>query len=183
MTTEELVTSNLGLAKMLAASYVKRTKQYDELDDMNQFAALGLMNAAKKYDESKGVPFRAYAKILINGALIDGVHHQMSWLNAGSSRNHEGCPCTKLNESHIRSYVAVGHSPYTRTWHNERIYHVRQAILGLPKKLRLVIMLRYYDELSEKEIGIVLNVVECRISQMLHEAYDILKRKLQWLMA
>ncbi|MBZ5537996.1 MAG: FliA/WhiG family RNA polymerase sigma factor [Acidobacteriia bacterium] len=49
----------------------------------------------------------------------------------------------------------------------------------LPRKERLVISLYYYEELSMKEIGAVLDVNESRVSQLRQKAMFLLRRRLK----
>lgn len=44
-----------------------------ELDDLRSFGREGLLDAARKFDSERGVPFRAYANFRVRGAIIDGV--------------------------------------------------------------------------------------------------------------
>jgi RNA polymerase sigma factor for flagellar operon FliA len=43
------------------------------LDDLRSFGREGLLQAARTFDESHGVPFRRWANLRIRGAMIDGV--------------------------------------------------------------------------------------------------------------
>jgi RNA polymerase sigma factor for flagellar operon FliA len=43
------------------------------LDDLRSFGQEGLLQAARTFDESRGVPFRRWANLRIRGAMIDGV--------------------------------------------------------------------------------------------------------------
>lgn len=43
------------------------------LDDLRSFGREGLLQAARTFDESHGVPFRRWANVRIRGAMIDGV--------------------------------------------------------------------------------------------------------------
>lgn len=43
------------------------------LDDLRSFGREGLLQAARTFDESRGVPFRRWANLRIRGAIIDGV--------------------------------------------------------------------------------------------------------------
>jgi len=62
----------------------------------------------------------------------------------------------------------------------DQVYHiVANAIDELPEKERLVISLYYYDELTMKEIGEVLNVTESRVSQIHTKAIIRLRNKLK----
>jgi RNA polymerase sigma-B factor len=57
----------LPLARKLARRY-----QYgrEPLEDLVQVASLGLVKAARRYDDSRGVPFGSYAAHSINGELM-----------------------------------------------------------------------------------------------------------------
>ena len=52
------------------------------------------------------------------------------------------------------------------------------GIEALPERERLVMTLYYYEELTMKEIGTVLGVVESRVSQLHHLALGRLRREL-----
>jgi RNA polymerase sigma factor for flagellar operon FliA len=43
------------------------------LDDLQSFGREGLLQAARSFDASRGVPFRRWANMRIRGAMIDGV--------------------------------------------------------------------------------------------------------------
>ena len=61
---------------------------------------------------------------------------------------------------------AVTEEPLFRCLEGELRQRLADAIDALPERERLVITLYYYEELSMKEIGQVLGVVESRISQL-----------------
>jgi len=44
-----------------------------ELDDLVSFGREGLLDAARRFDASRGVPFRAYANFRVRGAVVDGI--------------------------------------------------------------------------------------------------------------
>jgi RNA polymerase sigma-B factor len=64
---ERLVERFLPLARKLARRY-----QYgrEPLEDLVQVASLGLVKAARRYDETRGVSFGTYAAYSINGELM-----------------------------------------------------------------------------------------------------------------
>ncbi|QQQ62386.1 sigma-70 family RNA polymerase sigma factor [Paenarthrobacter ureafaciens] len=61
-----LVLDHLNLAKSIAARYSAHTH---DLDDVRQVAFMGLIKAARGYDEAKGVSFPAYAAPTIAGEV------------------------------------------------------------------------------------------------------------------
>ncbi len=66
------------------------------------------------------------------------------------------------------AYVAgpVEADPLFRCLQGEQRQHLIDAIEDLPEKERMVLTLYYYEELTMKEIGLTLGVVESRISQI-----------------
>lgn len=88
----DLVTAIGGQLRNCVGSLVDR-------DDLLSYGRAGLLDAARRFDSSKGVPFRAYAAIRIRGAMIDGVranaplprraHERLRGL-AAVDRAHEG---------------------------------------------------------------------------------------------
>lgn len=55
---------------------------------------------------------------------------------------------------------------------------LRTAVEGRPKKEKFVVQLYYFDELTMKEIGILLNITESRVSQLHTKAMLQLRSKL-----
>ncbi len=55
----------------IAYHMIARLPSYIEVDDLIQAGSIGLIEAAKSYDESKGASFSTYAGIRIKGAMID----------------------------------------------------------------------------------------------------------------
>jgi len=56
---------------------------------------------------------------------------------------------------------------------------LKNSIIALPEKEKLVISLYYYNELTMKEIGLVLELTESRVSQLHSQAILRLKSKLK----
>ncbi|NOZ00995.1 MAG: FliA/WhiG family RNA polymerase sigma factor [Deltaproteobacteria bacterium] len=65
------VTAYLPLVKSVAMRMAARLPRNVDLDDLVGAGALGLLNAARQFDESRGVPFDRYAEIRIRGSIID----------------------------------------------------------------------------------------------------------------
>ena len=73
--------------------------------------------------------------------------------------------------------------PETQIRLNELKVIIAQAIDTLPEKARLMISLYYYEELTMKEIGVVLDVTESRVSQIHSKAVFKLCTELKALIA
>jgi len=70
------VAEYLPLVKAVAGKLFARLPRHVDLDDLVGAGVLGLLNAAKQYDESKGVPFSRYAEIRVRGAMLDELRNQ-----------------------------------------------------------------------------------------------------------
>jgi RNA polymerase sigma factor for flagellar operon FliA len=56
--------------------------------------------------------------------------------------------------------------PLLRYLDGEMRQRLTEAICDLPDRERLVMTLHYYEEMTMKEIGLILGVVQSRVSQM-----------------
>lgn len=62
----ELIAANMGLVKNIAVRFMGRG---EELDDLIQLGSIGLLKAARGYDESYGTAFSTYAVPMIIGEI------------------------------------------------------------------------------------------------------------------
>jgi RNA polymerase sigma factor for flagellar operon FliA len=65
--------STLDLVSKIAAQLMRSLRGVSELEDLVSYGQTGLLEAARRFDPTRGVPFRAYASIRIRGAMIDAV--------------------------------------------------------------------------------------------------------------
>ena len=93
----ERFNAELDLVEIVARQVGKTIGRGVELDDLLGYGREGLLDAARRFDPARGVPFRAYANYRVRGAIIDGVRtmarlprraHER--LNALSAANHYG---------------------------------------------------------------------------------------------
>lgn len=70
---DELMTQYAPLVKRIAYHMMGRLPSSVQLDDMVQAGMIGLFEALKGYDMSRGASFETYARIRIRGAMIDEV--------------------------------------------------------------------------------------------------------------
>jgi len=70
---EELVMAHLGLVKRVAIHLRARVPAFMELDELIQVGMIGLLEAARSFDLSKGVEFENYAHSRVRGAMLDEV--------------------------------------------------------------------------------------------------------------
>jgi RNA polymerase sigma factor for flagellar operon FliA len=70
---EELVLAHLGLVKRVALHLKARIPAFMELDELIQVGMIGLLEASRAYDPSKGVEFENFAHSRVRGAMLDEV--------------------------------------------------------------------------------------------------------------
>jgi RNA polymerase sigma-B factor len=67
---KELVLLYLPLA-MFWARQISRTAPWANLEDLKQYGVIGLIKAVERYDPSKGIKFKSFARKFICGAIFD----------------------------------------------------------------------------------------------------------------
>lgn len=215
---EELVNRYLAFAKSVAVRY---RSQAESLDDLVQVASLGLVNAVKRFDPDRGVPFIAFASPTITGELkrhfrdrtsamrlprslydrIGQIDIVVSDLNSQLNREptvaeiaeEMGCPEEEVIEAfeagHNRHPVSLDQSPGSTDddsgspaeWLGqedaafeiaESRIMLRAAMVDLSPEERMVIRLRFRDELTQSEIAEKIGHSQMHVSRMLRRILD-----------
>jgi RNA polymerase sigma factor (sigma-70 family) len=149
---------------MLAGSFSSRLWPHSEGSDLYGAGVVGLLDAATRFRPTLGVPFGAYARLRIAGAMLDSRRGPRR-LVTGPDLSYLYLPCLALNpeELAIRSQLAA-------------IIH--GAVAALPKMGRSAVRL-YYSGRVGSEVGELLGVGKARVSQILHEAHLLLALELR----
>lgn len=84
--SDELIEQYAPLVKRIAHHLLARLPATILVDDLIQAGMVGLLEASKKYDASKGASFETYAGIRIRGAIIDEVRRG-DWTPRSVHRN------------------------------------------------------------------------------------------------
>jgi RNA polymerase sigma factor FliA len=84
--SDELIRHYAPLVKRIAHHLMARLPSSVQLDDLIQSGMIGLLEAAKKYDATKGATFETYAGIRIRGAMVDEVR-KGDWVPRSVHRN------------------------------------------------------------------------------------------------
>jgi RNA polymerase sigma factor for flagellar operon FliA len=75
---DQLVLEHVGLVKALAQRLAQRLPAQVELTDLVSVGVLGLIDAATRYKASTGVPFDAFARRRVQGAMLDALR-DLDW--------------------------------------------------------------------------------------------------------
>jgi RNA polymerase sigma factor for flagellar operon FliA len=65
--------AELDLVDLIARQLGRRVSRSVTLDDLRSFGREGLLQAARSFDPSHGVPFRRWANVRVRGAMMDGL--------------------------------------------------------------------------------------------------------------
>ena len=74
----ELITAHMPLVGYIVREVAVRLPRHVDLGDLHSAGLLGLVQAARGFDESRGVPFKRYASTRIRGAIVDELRSR-SW--------------------------------------------------------------------------------------------------------
>lgn len=75
---EKQVLDNLRIVKIIASKLHSRLPAGIDLEDLVHTGILGLIDAVKKYDPTKGTRFVTYASVRIRGAILDELRN-LDW--------------------------------------------------------------------------------------------------------
>jgi RNA polymerase sigma factor for flagellar operon FliA len=70
---DALVMAHVGLVKSMANRLGRRVPSHVELSELVSVGVLGLIDAAQRYQAGLGVPFDAFARRRIHGAMLDAL--------------------------------------------------------------------------------------------------------------
>ena len=73
--SEALVMAHLGMVKRVALHLKVRIPPFMELDELMQVGMIGLLEAARAFDPTKGIEFESFALSRVRGAILDEVRH------------------------------------------------------------------------------------------------------------
>jgi RNA polymerase sigma factor for flagellar operon FliA len=75
---DQLVIAHVGLVKVMAHRLAQRLPSQVEMSDLISVGVLGLIDAAGRYRPAMGVPFDAFARRRVQGAMLDALR-DLDW--------------------------------------------------------------------------------------------------------
>lgn len=162
-----MVLLHLAWAHQIAASVARVLPTWFTVDDLTGPAELALIEVAAKYDESRGVPFQAFAFLRVQGACFSSVRRREYRERAHLGIEHAGQGETDPSPSPER--LAELH----------QMRAIWQHVEALPEKHKRVIQGMYGAGMNSKELSEVFGLTEGRISQLHSEALVKLRGMVQ----
>jgi len=96
---DALVIEHVGLVKTLALRLAQRLPPQVDIGDLISVGTLGLIDAASRYKASTGVPFDAFARRRVHGAMLDALR-EMDWAPRSARRLRRTVDSTVANLRH-----------------------------------------------------------------------------------
>ncbi|MBB1271672.1 MULTISPECIES: RNA polymerase sigma factor FliA [Psychromonas] len=220
--TSELIGRHSDLVQKIAYHLMARLPASVLVDDLVQSGMIGLLEAARNFDATKGASFETFAGIRIRGAMLDEMRkgdwvprsvHKNSRTIASAIDAVEKQTGEDAKEIDVAKYLQIPlldyqqmlqdvncarlvayedlanpddmftqpsssfDSTFDAVADNQFTAQLAQMIEQLPQREALVLSLYYDEELNLKEIGLILEVSESRVSQILSQAVHRLKSK------
>ena len=164
-------------------------------EDWVQFGIEGLNEAIDRFDITRGIKFETYAILRIKGKIIDNLRK----LEVKPTQYTQSLQTTytpvKYSTVSLNTFVSDtedltlldvlenpnADDPFLKVELDNIRDEVKVVIRELEDKDRLVLIWYYYEGLSYKEIGNILNVTVSRVSQIHTQIIKKLKLKLAYL--
>ena len=131
---------HIGLVKRVALHLKTRLPNFMELDELIQVGTIGLIEAAKSFDDKKGVEFEVFARTRIRGAIIDQVR-KLSYLPRSAIvniRDHNQATALlsgELGREPTQSELADFMGKDLEDFHKERTHAYRFQTVSLESQL------------------------------------------------
>ena len=219
----DLIERHTDLVQKIAYHLMARLPASVLVDDLVQSGMIGLLEAARNFDATKGASFVTFAGIRIRGAMLDEMRkgdwaprsvHKNSRSIASAIDAVEKLTGEDAKEIDIANYLHLSlhdyqqmlrdvncaklvayedlsnpndmfagksttfDSTFDEVSDNQFTQQLAEMIDQLPQREALVLSLYYDEELNLKEIGLIIEVSESRVSQILSQALHRLRSKL-----
>jgi RNA polymerase sigma factor for flagellar operon FliA len=98
---DDLIVAHMGMVKRVALHLKARLPPFMEVDELVQVGMLGLIEAARGFDVSKGIEFENYAYSRVRGAIIDEVRRLSALPRSAVSFNKQHSAATQVLASEL----------------------------------------------------------------------------------
>lgn len=176
-----------GLVCTLANKYARKSGL--DVEDLIQDGMLGLLQAASKFDPSKGVQFATHAWWWVRAAIARSVAKMRS-LADGCSRyvivkriSHQA-PLSLDAPGHDETRGTLGDtvstdadSPDQMLGDAEEMRLLRFRMDELSERTRTILKLRFFEEMTLSEVGATVGLSRARVGQIETEGLNELRQR------
>jgi RNA polymerase sigma factor for flagellar operon FliA len=182
--------------------FLKVRGRGDDWQDFVQNATLGMLDAMRTFDVERGVPFEAFARPRVRGAVFDGLRELRTFPSTHALLAEETVSSLSEDEDGgdavdrliaVVSGLAIGHGlaaqaelsasqhdagPYENAVRSQLGERLSMQLRRLGERERLVIEWHYLQHLSFVHIADVLGLTKGRVSQLHRQALARLRERL-----
>ena len=165
---------HIGLVKRVALHLKTRLPNFMEIEELIQVGTIGLIEAAKSFDNSKGVEFEIFARTRIRGAILDQVR-KLSYLPRSAMvniRDHNEATAalsSELGREPSQTELAEFMGKDLESFHKERTHAYRFQTVSLESQVMDDVEIPS-NEINEPESELadaqLLNVLEGSIESL-----------------
>jgi RNA polymerase sigma factor for flagellar operon FliA len=152
----DLMFTYLDLIETIRARISREIGTPAAADSLDAAGLDGLIVAATSFDPTRGVPFAAWARLKIRGAMLNRL--------------------ARIAEGSFTGEEAGGDSPEATAIAKQRQARLRTALDGLDPSERAVIALRYFAELGRHEAAARLGITTSQLDRTRLRAIRRLRR-------
>lgn len=199
---EALLEHYAGWARKLARAVFMRVRgRSADWPDYVQNASIGLIEAMDAYDHGRGVPFEAYARQRVRGAVFNGLralsatHEVRGYVRADGIdsllEDADGDPVERLVR--LVSSLGLGYAlsapvepehasvptPYDEAVKHQLSDRIHRHLARLPERERLVLQLHYLQHMAFVDIAAAVSLTKGRISQLHRQGLERLRSLMQ----
>ena len=169
-----LIELHLPLVRSLAKRFAHRGEQ---LDDLTQVGAVGLINAIDRYDPGRGSSLTAYAVPTIVGEIRRHLRDSAQPLRP--PRRDGGAPVVVRSVPLDEAGAVSRDSAAERGLElgEERVV-LEAGLRALPRRQRRIVQLHYFGNLSQRGIASELGLSQVHVSRLLQQSLGTLRREI-----
>lgn len=163
---------HLKMVRRIAGSMVRHLPAHVERDELVSLGYMGLVEAHKRFDPKRGVPFGAFAAMRVRGAMLDWLRQldPISRDERARLRNTDASASVSLVDfSCAEDYASRGERADDELLKHEQKVLLWRALGKLSERERLVVTRYFFEEKSLKNIGEELKVTESRVCQIVSQ--------------
>lgn len=162
---QQLIELHLPLVRSLARRFASRGEQ---LDDLVQVGAVGLINAVDRFDRTRGASLAAYAVPTILGEIRRHLRDAAHPLRLARGRYEAGHVVRIVPLEDERPARADG-DPV-----DDRVL-IERGLRALPLRQRRIVQLHYFGDVSQRGIATELGLSQVHVSRLLNQSLGRLR--------
>lgn len=165
------IEEHLGLARKVASEFSKKANCKYTYDELESQAFLGLVKAANKFEEERGLKFSTYAVPVIRGEIMR-MYRDDKWYNSKRGCPHEILSLNIKMSSEEKQEEILTLLKDDTDYESEAVDNIliKEIISRLREDEKEIIYLYYYNGLRQAQIAEIIGLTQMSISRKITNA-------------